>query len=407
MPTNQIRLPAKVAQVLGPARGSVDYRGLHGGRGSGKSMGAAKVAATWAMQDRIRVLCAREFQASIKESFHAELKAAIESEPWMVPFFDLGADYLRCTLTGSEFLFRGLRHNSQSIKSLSKIDLTIVEEAEDVPEMSWLALEATVFRQPQSELWAIWNPRKRASPVDKRLRMSPPARSIVQEVNYNDNPFFPPGMETLRARQQQMLDPMTYAHIWDGAYLENSNTQVLGDKCATREFEPQRDWDGPYFGGDFGFSQDPTFAVEVWVFDGRIWIRREAHRIGLELDDTASFVLDRIPGFDREVSRWDSARPESISFLKRHGLPRIEGVQKGKGSVEDGIQFLRSFKEIVIHPDCTEMQKEARLYSYKLDRLTGDVTSTIVDAHNHGWDAVRYAIAPMIKRRADPKIRAL
>ena len=337
---------------------------------------------------------------------HAEIKSAIEAHPWLDSHYDVGVDYIRGR-NGSEFLFRGLRHNSQSIKSLAKIDLTIVEEAEDVPEASWLALEATVFRQPRSELWAIWNPAKRDSPVDKRLRLNKPANAIVQEVNWRDNPFFPEGLNILRKRQREMLDAMTYAHIWEGAYLENSNTQVLGDKCIVREFEPAREWSGPYFGGDFGFSQDPTFAVEVWVHDDRLWIRREAHKVGLELDHTAQFVLQSIPGMEREVSRWDSSRPESISFLRRHGLPRITGVEKGKGSVEDGIQFLRSFREIVIHPECREMQNEARMYSYKIDRLTGDITSTIVDAYNHGWDAVRYAIQPMIRKRGDMQIRAL
>ena len=402
----QIDIPAKLRPVFLPPRGSAPYRGAYGGRGSGKSQTAALIAAVWGYAEPLRILCTRELQVSIKDSFHRELRDAINRTPWLSAHYEVGVDYLRGR-NGTEFIFRGLRHNTSSIKSLAGIDLTIVEEAEDVPEQSWLDLEATVFRNDKSELWAVWNPRTEGSPVDKRLRQKRPHNALVAEINWQDNPFFPAGLDVLRRRQIEMLDQATYAHIWDGVYLENSNTQVLGNKCATREFEPQSDWNGPYFGGDFGFSQDPTFAVEVWVFDGRIWIRREAQRIGLELDDTASFVLERIPGFDREVSRWDSARPESISFLKRHGLPRIEGVQKGKGSVEDGIQFLRSFKEIVIHPDCTEMQKEARLYSYKLDRLTGDVTSTIVDAHNHGWDAVRYAIAPMIKRRADPKIRAL
>jgi phage terminase large subunit len=71
-------------------------------------------------------------------------------------------------------------------------------------------------------------------------------------------------------------------------------------------------------------------------------------------------------------------------------------VQKWPGSVEDGIAFLRSFKSIIIHPDCANMQQEARLYSYKVND-NGDVTTKIIDAHNHGWDAVRYAVAPMIK----------
>lgn len=401
-----INLPDKVLDVFEPDRGSVQYRALYGGRGSAKSQSAAMMAAYWGYVEPLRILCTRELQVSIKDSFHRELKDAIERTPWLAAHYDVGIDYLRGK-NGTEFIFRGLRHNTSSIKSLAGIDLTIVEEAEDVPDDSWLALEATVFRQDKSELWAIWNPRTENSPVDKRFRKSPPANALVCEVNWQDNPFFPKGLETLRKREQQRLDLATYAHIWEGAYLENSDAQIFAGKTVVRAFEPGDNWDGPYFGGDFGFSQDPTFAVEVWVHEGRVWIRREAHKVGLELDDTAAFITKRIPGFAEQTSRWDSARPESISFLKRHGLPRITDVHKWPGSVEDGIQFLRSFSEIVIHPDCTEMQKETRLYSYKVDRLTGDVTNKIVDAHNHGWDAVRYAVAPMIKRKGSPSVRVL
>jgi len=350
------------------------------------------------MVDPLRILCTRELQVSIKESFHAELKAAIASEPWLAAHYSVGVDYIKGA-NGTEFIFRGLRHNTSAIKSLAKIDLTIVEEAEDVPEDSWLALEATVFRQPRSELWAIWNPRLDGSPVDNRFRKTPPANAIVAEVNFYDNPFFPPGLDTLRRREQERLDPATYAHIWLGEYLTNSDAQVFGGKCHVETFEPEPDWDGPYYGGDFGYSQDPLAAVEVWIGGSDIYIRREAYRVGVENDDIAAFVTKRIPGFESEVSRWDNSRPETISYIKRHGLPRAESCDKWPGSVEDGIAHLRSYKRIVIHPDCPNMQSEARLYSYKVDRLSGDVTSKIVDAHNHGWDAVRYAIGPMIKAK--------
>jgi len=364
------------------------------------------MAAVWGYAEPMRILCVREFQASIKESFHAELKAAIESQPWLAAHYDVGVDYLRGA-NGTEFIFRGLRRGEQSIKSLAKIDLTIVEEAEDVPETAWLALEATVFRQPRSELWPIWNPRLDGSPVDKRFRKSPPANALIANINHQDNPFFPRGLETLRQRELIRLDPATYAHVWDGAYLGNSNSQVFAGKIAVDEFTPGPDWQGPYLGGDFGFSQDPTFAVAVYLHGDDIWISHEAQKTGLELDDTAAFVAGAIPGFELEVSRWDSSRPESISHLRRHGLPRAASVTKWPGSVEDGIAYLRSFKRIVIHPRCAHLQREARLYSYKIDRNTGDVTTGIVDAHNHGWDAVRYAVAPMIKSRAAPRVRSL
>lgn len=357
------------------------------------------MAAIWGYAEPLRILCAREFQASIAESFHAELKAAIASEPWLEAAYDVGKDYLRGH-NGTEFFFRGLRRNTQSIKSLAKIDLTIVEESEDVPEASWLALEATVFRQPKSELWAIWNPAMDGSPVDNRLRKNPPGNAIIREVNWQDNPFFPKNMDILRRREQERLDPNTYAHVWEGAYLVNSDRQVFGGKWTIEDFEPQSDWDGPYQGGDFGFSQDPTAAVRCWVAGGTLYISDEAGRTGLELDDTPNFVCDRIEGFADHVTRWDNSRPESISHIKRYGLPRSESVDKWSGSVEDGVAFLRSFRQIVVHPRCTGVQKEMRLYSYKVDRLTGDIKPDIVDAHNHYIDALRYAVTPMIRRES-------
>jgi phage terminase large subunit len=406
MTTAQVNLPTKLVPVFAPPRGTFQYRGLHGGRGSAKSFSAAKMAAIWGYAEPLRILATREFQASIKESFHAELKAAIASEPWLAAHYDVGVDYLRGR-NGTEFIFRGLRHGVSTIKSLAKIDLTIVEEAEDVPEASWLALEATVFRQPKSELWPIWNPRLDGSPVDLRFRKSPPKRSAIVEINWRDNPFFPPGLDELRRREQERLDPNTYAHIWEGAYLTNSDRQVFGGKWRTQEFEPQPGWLGPYQGGDFGFSQDPTAAVRCYIHDDVLYVSHEAGRVQLELDDTPGFIGAAIPGFADHVTRWDSARPESISHIKRHGLPRSVAVEKWKGSVEDGVAFLRSLKGIVVHPRCVRTIEELRLYSYKVDRLTGDILPDIVDAWNHYLDALRYAVGPMVKRLGSTTISSL
>lgn len=390
-----INLPDKVLDVFEPDRGSAQYRALYGGRGSAKSQSAAMMAAYWGYKEPLRILCTRELQVSIKDSFHRELKDAIERTPWLADHYDVGIDYLRGK-NGTEFIFRGLRHNTSSIKSLAGIDLTIVEEAEDVPDDSWLALEATVFRQEKSELWAIWNPRSDNSPVDKRFRKSPPESALICEVNWQDNPFFPKGLEMLRKREQTRLDPATYAHIWEGAYLESSDAQVFGGKFQTSDFEPQATWDGPYYGLDFGFAQDPTAAIECYIHEDKLYIRREAGRVGLELDDTAQFVLGRMPLMSQHVVRADSARPESISYLQRHGIPSIKGVKKWAGSVEDGVAFIKSLERVIIHSDCPETAREFRLYSYKQDRLSGDIMPKIVDANNHYIDALRYALQPMI-----------
>lgn len=391
-----VELPPKLVPMFALERGAVQYRNMHGGRGSGKSFSAALMAAIWGYAEPIRVLCTREFQASIKESFHAELKAAIASYPWLEDHYDVGVDYLRGR-NGTEFLFRGLRHSVNTIKSLAKIDLTIVEEAEDVPEASWLALEATVFRQPKSELWALWNPRLDGSPVDMRFRKNPPTNAITVEMNWSDNPFFPAGLDKLRRREQARLDPATYAHVWDGAYLVNSAAQVFSGKWRVAEFEPADYWDGPYQGGDFGYAQDPAAAVRTYIHGDTLYVSHEAGGRGIELDDIAQRVTEEIPGYADHVSRWDSASPGSISILTRSGLPKAIGADKWQGSVDDGIRFLRAFREIVVHPRCTNTITEMRLYSYKVDRLTGDILAVLVDANNHWIDSIRYSISPLIK----------
>lgn len=396
-------VPPKLKPMFALPRGAVQYRGLYGGRGSAKSRTAAKMAAVWGYMEPLRVLTTREIQVSIKESFHAELKAAIASEPWLAASYDVGENYIYNRITGTEFLFRGLRHNISTIRSMAGIGLTIVEEAEDVPQVSWLALQATVFREPKSELWAIWNPAKKGSPVDKLFRGDIPLRnSIIVQMNHWDNPKFPAGLEELRVTQRESLDPNMYSHIWEGDYLENSDAQILAGKWEVRDFEVKDEWDGPYQGGDFGFSQDPTAAVRVYIDGDTLYISHEAGKTGLELDDTGEYICSRIPDFEKTMTRWDNARPESISHIKkperRKPLPRSIAVDKWKGSVEDGIAFLRSFKRIVVHTRCRETQKEMRNYSYKIDRLTQDVTSVIVDAFNHYIDAIRYAVTPIIRR---------
>lgn len=270
MATVKVEIPPKLVPVLGPPRGTVRYRGLYGGRGSAKSRTAATIAAVWGYAEKLRILCARELQVSIKESFHAELKAAIEAEPWLAAHYDVGIDYLRGK-NGTEFIFRGLRHNTGSIKSLSGIDLTIIEEAEDVPEESWIALEATVFRQPASELWAIWNPRRKGSPVDARFRQHPPENALIAEINWRDNPYFPAGLDELRAREQGRLDPGVYEHVWEGAYA----TSAVGAYYAKHLSDAKRE-------GRIGrVSRDPLLEVRAYWDIGGTGARADATAIWL------------------------------------------------------------------------------------------------------------------------------
>ena len=186
------------------------------------------MAALWAAQEPLRILCTRQFQNSIKESFHAELRIAIESEPWLAKRFDIGVDYLRGK-NGSEFFFKGLDRHIGSIKSLSRIDLAIVEEAEDVKEDAWQALLPTI-REPKSEIWAIWNPKKDTSPVHTRFRISPPSNGVFAEMNWRDNPFFPDVLNEQRLEEKRLYPPQIYDHVWEGKLLLGSLNAVYKEE---------------------------------------------------------------------------------------------------------------------------------------------------------------------------------
>jgi phage terminase large subunit len=312
---------------------------------------------------------------------------------------------------GTLFIFEGLRHNATKIKSIEGIDICWVEEAERVSEASWAILVPTI-RKDGSEIWVTFNPDLETDPTYVRFVKSPPPDSWVVKVNGHNNPFFPEALRLERA-YLRAVDPDAAAHVWGGDCRQASEAQILRGKWKVEEFEPVTRaslppelpedlaatlvWDGPYHGADFGFAQDPTTLIKVWIYARTLYVEREAYRIGLDIDATAAFWTEQVPGCDEYVVRADNARPESISYLRRHGVPRIVGAPKWAGSVEDGVAHLRQYEQIIIHPRCVNTANEARHYSYKVDKLTGDVLREIVDKHNHCFDAIRYGLGPMIK----------
>ncbi|HHT7871400.1 PBSX family phage terminase large subunit [Pasteurella multocida] len=396
----QIEIPPKLIPVFS---GNYRYRGSYGGRGSAKTRTFAKMTAVVAYKramagDSGVILCGREFMNSLDDSSLEEIKQAIRTEPFLDDFFEIGEKYIRTKCGRVSYIFSGLRHNLDSIKSKARILLAWVDEAESVSETAWRKLIPTV-REHDSEIWLTWNPEKRDSATDKRFRQFPPDNSVIVEMNYVDNPWFPDVLEQERLNDKKRLDDATYRWIWEGAYLEASEAQIFKDKYEELEFSPNRDFNGPYHGLDFGFAKDPTAVVKCWVFNNDLYIEYEAGKTGLELDHTAGFVKERVPDIEKYILRADSARPESISYLKRNGIPRIEGVKKWAGSVEDGIEHIKSYNKVYIHPRCKETLREFRLYSYKIDRLSGDILPVVVDENNHYIDALRYALNPLMQPR--------
>jgi phage terminase large subunit len=375
------------------------YRVAPGGRGSGKSHAIATAVILRMLERRHRVLCAREIQRSLRESVHHLLTAKID-ELGLTSFFDITDREITCKATLSEIIFAGLATNVQQLKSLEGVTLTWVEEGESVSQRSLEILTPTIFRQSDSELWISVNPDSPDAPIQEFIEGRRP-RTVVEHVIFSDNPWFPEALEGERAYLQS-VDDDAYCHVWLGQCRRNSDAQVLRGKYVIDAFEPSvfGGWDGPYQGADWGFI-DPTVLMRSWVCGRRLFVEYEAYQRNADLHHLAA-LFDTIPRAREYVTRADNARPETISYMKIvGGYPKMRGVDKWKGSVEDGVAFLRQFEQIVIHPRCEHAIEEARLWSYKVDKLSGDVLPDLKDGNEHTWDGVRYSLTPLIQRRGE------
>lgn len=385
-----IQTPRWAEPLLQPAR----YKGAYGGRGSGKShFFAEALVEALVMDPNTKAVCVREIQKSLKFSSKEVIESKIRALG-VSDKFTITQTEIRCNEGKGIIIFNGLQdHTADSIKSLEGFSICWVEEAQSLSARSFKLLRPTI-RAQDSELWFSWNPEKPTDPVDNFFRNNSPENAVSVHVNSEDNPFLPDTLRDERESDRVRMLPEDYEHVWNGAYNTKSEALIFKNKYRVDHFEPQQDWT-PLYGLDWGFSQDPTAAVECYVQGNTLYIAKEAGKVGLELDDTAAFIKRAMPGIESYVIRADNARPESISYVKRNGLPKTIGEAKHK--IEDGITYMRKFDEIIIHPICRETIKEFGLYSYKTDKRTGDVLPQIVDKYNHYIDAIRYALHPLIK----------
>ena len=147
---------------------------------------------------------------------------------------------------------------------------------------------------------------------------------------------------------------------------------------------------------------DPTAVTRSFIKDNCLYIEYESGGVGIEMDELPQ-LFDLVPDIRKWKIRADCARPETIAYMARHGFNCV-AAEKWKGSVEDGIEYLRSFEKIYIHPRCKKTYDEFKFYSYKTDKLSGDILPIIVDADNHYIDSIRYALQPYIKGRGKMRI---
>lgn len=377
----QIDLPEYAGDLWQPFR----HLAWHGGRGPGKTRTVATGLILQSMERHERVLCGRETQRSIRDSSKRVLDDEIDR---------LG---VRSAFTSTEteirgphdglFLFAGVRGNATGLKSIEGVTTFWGDESQAFSQGSIDTIVPTI-RAPGSRLIWTWNPDLPTDPIDVMFRgeAGPPPDSIVREVNYPDNPWFPDvlrvAMEHDRAR-----DIDKYNHIWLGKYRQNSEARIfknwrIEDFASPKNVEYRQ-------GADFGFSIDPSCLVRCWIDGTQLYVDYEAWGLQVEINNLPE-LFRGVPDSEKWWTTADSSRPETISYLQKHGYPRIRPALKGARSVEEGVEFLKSF-DIVVHPRCVRLIDELTHYSYKLDRLTGEVLPVIEDKNNHVIDALRYA----------------
>lgn len=377
IPTARVFVP-----LLSPSR----YKGAHGGRGSGKShfFGGALVE-EHLLNPGLRSVGIREVQKSIERSSKQLIVDKINQFN-LNRMFDVQDQVIKTPGDGL-IIFQGMQnHTADSIKSLEGFDRAWVEEAQSISAYSWRLLRPTL-RKPGSEIWASWNPASPEDPVDEFFRGAGSDREdmVTVRANWSDNPWFGDGELAVERTEDERARPDEYGHVWEGDYLTISDAIIFRRRVSVEEFKTPSDA-RLFFGGDWGFSQDPSAFVRCFIQDDSLYIDYEAGGVGIEMDELAA-EMRQIPDAERWPWKADGARPETISFLaNRYGF-KITAAEKWPGSVEDGIARLKAFKRIVVHPRCANVAREFRLYSYKVDKRTEQILPIVLDANNHWIDA--------------------
>lgn len=389
----EIEFPDALQFLFEPAR----YKVAYGGRGGAKSWGVARALLVIGASKPLRVLCAREFQASISDSVHRLLADQIR-ELGLDAFYEVQQTRI-IGRNGTEFLFAGLRHNISSLKSFEGVDVCWVEEAQTVSSTSWDVLIPTI-RKDGSEMWITFNPSLDTDPTYRRFVVSPPVGAIVRKINWPDNPWLPQvlrdEMEDLKTR-----DPDAYLNVWEGhckAQLEGA-VYATELRSATEQNRITKVLRAPLKPVDAFFDLGWADCTSIWF----------AQAIGLETR-VIDFLEDRqkpISWYLSEIQKkgWITGTiwlPHDARAKQLGSGRSIEEIVRAAGfnvrivqqiGIEAGINAVREiFPNVWIDADkCADGLQSLRAYRYEVDPETKQFSNRpLHDAASHAADAFRY-----------------
>lgn len=389
-----ITLPAKLEPLKEPKR----YKIIYGGRGSGKSWSVARQLLVSGAERPLRILCAREIQNTIAESVHRVLSDQI-AELGLSEFYEIKKTQI-VGLNGTEFVFEGIRGiDIAKIKSFEGVDICWVEEGQVVTKRSWDTLEPTI-RKPNSEIWVTFNPELDTDETWVRFVENPPDDSLVIEMNWRDNPWFPEELKKLKDRWK-LTDPEGYETVWEGK-CRPAVEGAIYRKELEKLSSDKRVRPVPY---------DPLLKVHaVWDLgwnDATSIIM--AQRVGGELriidflEDSHRTLADYVQDLKARNYNWgtdylphdgESGRLESSGLTAQDILTKLGRSVSiiPRGDVEAGIKAARLvFGRCYFDKDKTaQLVTHLRRYRRDINQRTGEPGRPLHDEHSHAADAFRY-----------------
>ena len=390
----QVEFPEKLAILFEPSR----YKVLYGGRGGAKSWGIARALLIIAARKPTRVLCAREFQTSIKDSVHKLLSDQIYAMG-LDAHFEITQNSIR-GVNGSEFAFVGLKNNIANVKSYEGVDICWVEEANTTSKMSWSILIPTI-RKEKSEIWVSFNPELETDETYQRFVANPPDDCQIVKVNWQDNPWFP---ETLKLEKDALYarDREAYNTVWEGMCRQTVDGAIFAKEMQQAEFDG-RITRVPYDATkpvlaifDIGWSD----ATAIWFLQF-VGMETRLIRYYETNQTTMSEILAKMQTFGYVYETLYLPHDAQNKTLAANGRS-IEDIVRAAGfnvriidrvPIADSINAARTIfsKCYFDRENCYEGLQCLRHYRYDVEPDSGNFSrKPLHDNYSHGADAFRY-----------------
>jgi len=383
-----IKIPSEYKPLF-----SEDWReaAVYGGRYSLKSHTVARYLLIRAREKKTRVACFREFQSSIAESSHQLLKELIDE--FGMTDFDVTDRSITNKINGSDFLFKGLWNNEQSIKSIEGIDVAWVEEAQTVSKKSIEVLTPTV-RKAKSKIIYTYNRLFEDDPVHVRLVIEGRPDTLIIHENYDIAVKYKmiPDVVLKEIEDDKKNRPSLYNHKW----LGEPNTlegRIYQDWAIIDEIPHEARLER--YGLDFGYSNDPTAIVAIYKYNNGYIFNEITYQKGLSNKQIADILLNQ----PQALVIADSAEPKSIDEIYDYGV-NIIGATKGQGSVNQGIQFVQD-QRCSVTKNSLNTIKSFRHYMWKVDK-DGKMLNVPDHFLSDPMDAIRYGLSSFEKTYEGP-----